>query len=287
MARRPAAPARASDRVAALPAIRKTQPKTAGAPVWDQAGADAILLQCRLENNLFLAWSGNLDGENGSAPPPDWTQFMKYIRSDLKDEHAQAIIPGQSSLYEVITDKSIDEDPTAKETIQIIIHRSNWWRLRLKKQAIFLEADAGELIPIIQQLVGSQFENHLCPWPGGLHIVFAMMGSIATFVDGWGTSTAFTACKWFGSTANATKALRAKDYNRTLTQPQLSTLVLSCVVVLRCCGAYRIKHCTCAAFLCCSVLHCGQSLMERHYAYKNLPVQGGYRRSRCCGRSSA
>ena len=211
---RPAAPPRKSDRVAALPAIRKLQPKTAGEPVWDQVEADRVLLQCRLENNLFLAWSGNLDGDNGTAEPPDWTGYMKYIRNDRANEFSEAIVPGESSLYEVITDRPIDENPTDKETILAIIHRCNRWRTLLGLRAVFLEADAGELVPIIKQLVGTPLENHICPWPGGLHIVFAMMGSIATFVDGWGVATAMTACKWFGSTANAVKALKAKDYNR-------------------------------------------------------------------------
>jgi len=165
---------------------------------------------------MFLAWSGDVDGSNGATEPPDWTGYMKHIRKDRKNEHADAIVPGVSSLYKVITDRSIDEDPTAKETIQAIIRRTDEWRVRLNKRAVFLEADAGELIPIIKQLVGSPLEDHIFPWPGGLHIVFAMMGSVATIMDGWGAAAAMAACKWFGSSANAVKALKAKDYNRTL-----------------------------------------------------------------------
>ena len=88
--------------------------------MWDQGAANAVLQQCRLENNLYLAWSGNVDGLNGSIPPPDWTGYMKHIRSDKKNEHANATLPGVSSLCIVITDLPIDENPTAKETIQMI-----------------------------------------------------------------------------------------------------------------------------------------------------------------------
>ena len=139
---------------------------------------------------------------------------MKHIRSDKKNEHANAIVPGVSSLCIVITDLSIDENPTAKETMQMILHRVDKRRRLVKKRAIFLQADAGELVPLITQTNGSPFEPHICPWPGGLHIVFAAMGSVATFMDGWGAATAMTACKWFGSVPNAVKALKAKDYNR-------------------------------------------------------------------------
>ena len=209
------APGRVSDKPAEFANVRKQHPKNTGtAAVWSQDRVDEARAWSQQQDLGYLAWCADLDGLGNGIKPPNWTQYNKHIRKDQQEAMARDIIPGKQVLYLTITDDPIDMDPPDAQTILAIIKKADERRKCAGKRAMLLIADAGELVRIIHQLFGSPQEDTLMPFPGGLHIVFMMMGAVEKMTEGAGVAQLLVGSGMMSSINNCKRALKGKAFNR-------------------------------------------------------------------------